>query len=392
MTSQSKGKLGDHSEDKMAAFAQVFSRIQATASVNSNIDNSEENPIEMGNSRLKSDETRKHSTESETNKKRTCCKDFNSKLVVYKGFYFFFFSAVGSLLPYITVFYKQLGLSAHQTGVLIGVRPVIQLLVQPLWGSIADTYKRSKVIFIMSLVGWLTSYYSISLVATRRYLAPCKDNETIGLMEEILNQQENLARTSDRRNYFDQRSKRLHNNTLYHKQNRISSNKTVSSKPASKLGVQITEGSINDNDRESDLNTSAVVLTRSINGYRGSNTDVRGNRSKRLLNIERSENLQLFSERNQVTTKTMQQAFNREKEEKVFDFLNMVGRYPWPLDTIANYDSTQESRDWQVQEKSNVFTVLFVITVIGILIAAPSVSLADTATLRNLGKLSCVCV
>ena len=98
-------------------------------------------------------------------------------LVVYKAFYFMFYGAVGSLFPYLAVFYKQLYLSAHQVGFLIGIRPFIQMATAPVWGAIADTYNVKKIILLMSIASWLATNYSISLVRIPPSIA-CAANET----------------------------------------------------------------------------------------------------------------------------------------------------------------------------------------------------------------------
>lgn len=88
-----------------------------------------------------------------------------------------FYGAVGSLFPYLAVFYKQLYLSAQQVGLLIGVRPFIQMATAPVWGALSDTYNVKKIILLMSLASWLGTNYSISLVRIPISIA-CSLNET----------------------------------------------------------------------------------------------------------------------------------------------------------------------------------------------------------------------
>ena len=91
--------------------------------------------------------------------------NINKQLVLTKIFYFFFFAAVGSLLPFLGVFYKQLWLSATQVGVLIGVRPTVKLLCSPLWGMVSDTYNKPKMVLLVAILGWLVGYYGQSFVS-----------------------------------------------------------------------------------------------------------------------------------------------------------------------------------------------------------------------------------
>ena len=62
----------------------------------------------------------------------------DQELLTVKTFYFFFYSAFGSLFPLMGVYFKQMGMNAAQCGLLIGIRPLIEFLSAPFWGSLAD--------------------------------------------------------------------------------------------------------------------------------------------------------------------------------------------------------------------------------------------------------------
>lgn len=66
------------------------------------------------------------------------CNNVNQELLFAKTFYFFFFSAFGSLFPLMAVYFKQMGMNPLQTGFLIGIRPFVEFIAAPFWGSIAD--------------------------------------------------------------------------------------------------------------------------------------------------------------------------------------------------------------------------------------------------------------
>ncbi len=121
---------------------------------------------------------------------KNCCPELNRKLIVYKTFYFLFFGAVGALFPYLAVFYKQLWLSAHQVGILIGLRPFIQMCASPLWGVLADTYNVSKMIFLMSIGAWLVSNFSISMVKPKEYEPTCDLNLTFLPLSDYMDEEE----------------------------------------------------------------------------------------------------------------------------------------------------------------------------------------------------------
>lgn len=60
------------------------------------------------------------------------------ELFVIKTFYFFFYSAFGSLFPLMGVYFKQMGLNPLQCGLLVGVRPFVEFLSSSFWGGYAD--------------------------------------------------------------------------------------------------------------------------------------------------------------------------------------------------------------------------------------------------------------
>lgn len=64
------------------------------------------------------------------------------ELLTVKTFYFFFYSAFGSLFPLMGVYFKQMGMNAGQCGLLIGTRPFVEFLSAPFWGSLADRWQK----------------------------------------------------------------------------------------------------------------------------------------------------------------------------------------------------------------------------------------------------------
>lgn len=79
----------------------------------------------------------------------------NKDLLIYKSFYFFYFGALGTILPYFPVYLRQIGLSAFAVGLLVGIRPIIQLASAPFWTVVADKFRKRKSILVMSIMAWL---------------------------------------------------------------------------------------------------------------------------------------------------------------------------------------------------------------------------------------------
>ncbi|XP_058062067.1 major facilitator superfamily domain-containing protein 6 [Anopheles bellator] len=79
----------------------------------------------------------------------------DQELLPVKTFYFFFYSAFGSLFPLMGVYFKQMGMNPGQCGLLIGTRPFVEFLSAPFWGSYADRCKKGKMLLLASLGAWI---------------------------------------------------------------------------------------------------------------------------------------------------------------------------------------------------------------------------------------------
>lgn len=55
-------------------------------------------------------------------------------------FYFAYFAAVGALIPYLNLYYRQSGMDTWQIGVLAALPTVTVMVASPLWGGIADAF------------------------------------------------------------------------------------------------------------------------------------------------------------------------------------------------------------------------------------------------------------
>ncbi|XP_006864110.1 PREDICTED: major facilitator superfamily domain-containing protein 6 [Chrysochloris asiatica] len=92
------------------------------------------------------------------------CVKINNDLLISKVFYFFFYSAYGSLYPLLPVYYKQLGMSPSQSGLLVGIRYFIEFCSAPFWGVVADRFKKGKIVLLFSLLCWVMFNLGIGFV------------------------------------------------------------------------------------------------------------------------------------------------------------------------------------------------------------------------------------
>lgn len=96
------------------------------------------------------------------------------------SYYYFFYGALGSLFPFLNLYYRAVGMDPWQIGILGGIRPLIALLCAPVWSFVANKYKIRKIILIASLMSWIA--FTIPLAFVPRSSAseqcPGKENST----------------------------------------------------------------------------------------------------------------------------------------------------------------------------------------------------------------------
>ncbi|ALC41797.1 CG12858 [Drosophila busckii] len=86
------------------------------------------------------------------------------ELIPVKCFYFFFYAAFGSLFPLMGVYFKQMGMNPGQCGILVGMRPFVEFLSAPFWGSYADRCRQGKKLLLASLACWVLFTIPLSFI------------------------------------------------------------------------------------------------------------------------------------------------------------------------------------------------------------------------------------
>lgn len=100
----------------------------------------------------------------------------DSQKRLFPGIYLAIFFAQGALIPYMTLYFSQdqFGLSASEVGTIVAIMPILSILVQPLWGMLADRTGRVRV--------WLMVAMAIAAVTSLGFLIPLSYWWVIGLM------------------------------------------------------------------------------------------------------------------------------------------------------------------------------------------------------------------
>ena len=79
------------------------------------------------------------------------CVGVNLHFLPAKLFYLTFFGGLGCIFPYLPIYYRFVGLSARQTGIVQAVQPFALFISTPMCGIIGDKFRRTKLIWLFSL-------------------------------------------------------------------------------------------------------------------------------------------------------------------------------------------------------------------------------------------------
>lgn len=89
-----------------------------------------------------------------------------------KAFYFLYYAAAAALLPFLALYYEQVGLSGRQIGLLVGIPPILMLVSPPLWGGLADSTKQHKLLLMAAIGGSWVMVLVLSLTTAFLWLIP----------------------------------------------------------------------------------------------------------------------------------------------------------------------------------------------------------------------------
>ena len=114
------------------------------------------------------------------------------------SFYFLYYVAFASVMPFLVLFYQSLGFNGPQIGLLTGIAPLITMVAGPFWTGVADAKRWHR--WVMSLgiavsvlvIFWLPSFISfavvfIAMIVFTTFLAPVPamaDSATMTMLGE----------------------------------------------------------------------------------------------------------------------------------------------------------------------------------------------------------------
>jgi len=83
-----------------------------------------------------------------------------------KIFYFLYFAAAASLMPFLSLYYQSLGMTGRQIGALTGVVPLVMMFSAPLWGGLADVTQRHRLSLLLAIAGTWAAVLALSQPVT----------------------------------------------------------------------------------------------------------------------------------------------------------------------------------------------------------------------------------
>ena len=89
------------------------------------------------------------------------------------GFYFWYFAAIGALIPYLGLYLQYRGLSASQIGTALGVMSSTRIFSPYFWGALADNTGRRMRVIRSTLAGALLCFGALVLHDGFVWIAAC---------------------------------------------------------------------------------------------------------------------------------------------------------------------------------------------------------------------------
>src|SRR5918993_1679290 len=86
--------------------------------------------------------------------------------------YFLYYAAAATLLPFLTIYYQDLGLNGTQIGFLAGLPPFLSLVSAPVWGVASDIMQRRKLSLLLAISGAILLALALSAVRAFAWLIP----------------------------------------------------------------------------------------------------------------------------------------------------------------------------------------------------------------------------
>lgn len=85
-------------------------------------------------------------------------------LFIGKALYFFIYAAMGIFVPFLNVYYKDIGLSGTQIGLINTLGPLVAIFAGPMWGLLCDRLGKLHLFLGVVILGAIVSVLGLSRV------------------------------------------------------------------------------------------------------------------------------------------------------------------------------------------------------------------------------------
>lgn len=86
-------------------------------------------------------------------------------------YYFFAYGGSASLLPFLVIYYQELGLSGSQIGLLMGIPTLMSLISAPFWGGLADATDKKHLLLGAAIALSMAMVWALSLTTAFIWIA-----------------------------------------------------------------------------------------------------------------------------------------------------------------------------------------------------------------------------
>lgn len=109
--------------------------------------------------------------------------EINKRLVPMKAHYFLWNAGTGPVVPYMSVYARQLGFSSVIVGLIYTILPIFGMIVKPTFGAIADRFMCQKKIFLvaqlLTAAAFLAIFYSPKVPDDLLVNFSCSNSEAV---------------------------------------------------------------------------------------------------------------------------------------------------------------------------------------------------------------------
>ena len=93
-------------------------------------------------------------------------------LPVARLVYFIYYTGFGIYLPFINIYYRDIGLSGLEIGFINTLAPLVGMLSAPLWGILNDRFGKTRVLLAIAVLGSILAGWGIAAAGTYIVLIP----------------------------------------------------------------------------------------------------------------------------------------------------------------------------------------------------------------------------